>query len=158
MYKIFARYVESPEACTPENPYATVKEYQDTVYGFWVRPVNFCYNVSGLMKKAIDNAFSVDLSEHKSDSAEPDEMLNKVFREWTKEVAAYHEKADKPFSPDIFKKYQFEMQVLIFSPEGGLIIKTYDMYGAVDYWPNNPKKLQTDKDIVAVSLSRKQDY
>ena len=158
MYKIFARYTKAPEAWTPENPYAAVKEYQGTVYGFWVRPVNFCYNVSDLMKKAIDSAFSVDFFEHDSDSAEPDEMLNKVFREWTKEVTAYHEKAEKPYLPDIFKNYQFEMQVLISSPEGGLIIKTYDMDGAVDYWTNNPKKLQTDKDIVAVSLSREHDF
>ena len=147
MYKIFSRYVKSPEMSSPESPFAAVKECGGTVYGFWVRPVNFCLNVSPLMEEAIERAFSG------APSPDADEMINRVFCEWTKAVIAYHDKESKPFSPDIFKKYQFEMQVIVAPQCGGITLKSYNMDGAFDL-RGKMRESATGKDAVSISLAR----
>jgi len=158
MYEVFARYVSSSEFSTPENPYATVVEYQGTIYGFWVRPINYCHHVSSLMKNAIDSVFGGHSTGEEPIANDPNDVINRVFREWSREVVAYHEQANLRFSPDIFQKYQFEMQVIILPPDGELRVVTYDMNGMVSNWPGKNIALKTDGDMIAVSLSRSHQY
>lgn len=146
MYTLFSRNVP----VTNESPYACVKEHQGVLYGFWIRPVRFCSNdVCILMDKAINQAFESSAS---GKDLGYDDIINRIFREWTYATLSFHEKEGKPFSANIFKNYAFEMQVLIFPSYGGCIVKKYDMNGETDKCP------ATDKDIVTVSLSPSDNY
>ena len=142
MYTIISR--RASRACG--SPYAAVKEHQGVVYGFWIRPEKFCSNdVCSLMDTAIEQVFNNEIS---GIALKYDDIMSRIFREWTHAVVEYHEKEGKPFSADIFKNYGFEMQVLIFPPDEECIVKKYNMKGEFD------SKSVTDDDLVTVSLSR----
>ncbi len=153
MYKLFSRYVKARSMAFVRSPYACLQEYCGTIYGFWVRPTaDNHYAVADLMEDAVSRTFAELETNPVAEKAETDKIVSLVFKEWAKSVVAFHEESGKTFTPDIFKGYGFEMQLIIVS-DSGCTVKKYDMNGNADGLGGD-KKLKTDNDLVTVSLSR----